>query len=82
MRQMHAILFIIAWIPLNAISAEIRCYSGKTQILHAYGHTITFSDNAMSFIENKTKRLIVTSGDCIILVPTDEKDNFDAVDLR
>jgi hypothetical protein len=76
------LLVILILFSIQCFSAEVNCYSRKTRIYHGFGHNFGFNDDFMAFIENKTGHLILVSGQCVIMVPIEQGEKLNAVNLR
>lgn len=61
------------------MAAEVNCYSKKVRIYHGWGHDFTFNDEFMAFTENTTNHLIIVYGDCLIMVPIEQGEKFNAI---
>lgn len=76
-----AIVVSIICLP-KSDAAEINCYSGKSRIYHGFGNYVTFSDSVMSFLEFKSKHIILVTGQCVIMTRINQGERFYSVDLR
>lgn len=79
MRKLLTVFLIL--FSINCLAAEVSCYSKKTRIYHGWGRDFSFNSEFMSFIENKTNHLILVYGDCIVMVPIEQGEKFNAISL-
>lgn len=57
---------LILFLTINVQADEITCFSGKTRIYHGYAHHFEYSDQTVSFHQDKDDRRIIVKGECVI----------------
>ena len=62
------LIVILSFLFSVSHAAEIKCYSGKKTVYHGFGHDISYTDNFIAFIEDKSNKPIFIFAECVIVL--------------
>lgn len=67
MRYIALLMFLM--IPTLSLANEVKCYNAHGRLIYNHAvHDVSYVDDVLVFVENKSNMVILTTTDCIVRI--------------